>query len=120
MNLVRLSYKHSNDQLGLAGLAVTVKVVYVTGLGQSEAVQLASRSLSCHCLALSSVIAKQLYNQRCNGRLVFITRLLSMSQIRALLRAFYTLRYFEDANERRIFTFEKFSVALPYTGDDVM
>ncbi len=32
-----------------------------------------------------------------NGHLVLITHLLSLSEIRALLRVFYTMRYIDDA-----------------------
>ncbi len=51
-----------------------------------------------------------------NGHLVLITRLVSLGKIRALLRAFYAMRYIDDA--KGWLYFEKYSVALPYKEDD--
>ena len=51
-----------------------------------------------------------------NSHLVLVTSLLSSSKIQALLGAFYTIRY---TMLKGGYTFEKYSVALPYKeGDD--
>ncbi len=49
-----------------------------------------------------------------NGHLVLITHLLSLIIIQALLRAFYTMRYIDDAKGlvKGGYTFEKYSVAF--------
>ncbi len=54
-----------------------------------------------------------------NGHLVYITRSLSVSNTQAFLRAFYTVQYIDDA-KRRLYTFEKYSLVLPYKEGDVM
>ncbi len=47
-----------------------------------------------------------------NSHLVLLTHLLSLSKIRAVLRAFYTMHY--KTMLKGGYTFEKYSVALQY------
>ncbi len=50
-----------------------------------------------------------------NGHLVLITHLLSLSKLRTHLRAFYTMNYIDrETMLKGGYTFEKYSVALPY------
>ncbi len=71
-----------------------VGLVLVHGLGQSKALPASHPNQSCHCVALSSLDGEVVIHY---GHLILTTRLLSLGNILTLLRAFYTMRYIDDA-----------------------
>ncbi len=101
----------------VAVLAVAAKVVVVSFWemvsGQSKTVPVSHpKPIIPLFRAVVNVMTKLLYIQPYYCHLVLITHLLSLSKIRAFLRAFYTMRYIDDAKGG--YTFEKYSVPLPY------
>ncbi len=95
-----------------------VALVSATRLGQSKPVPVSHRKKNNHTtVSRRRHCDSEVVIRSTNGHLLLITRLLSLSKIRALLRGFYTMRY--NMMLKGGYNCEKYAVALPYKeGDD--
>ncbi len=98
MSIAATTHLHGHCEIGSCFVSFGV---HVTGLGQSKAVPdsrpkpKATVSRCRHCDG--EVVVHSTNGHLVLITLILITRLLSLSKIRAVLRVFYTMRYIDDA-----------------------
>ncbi len=91
---IRTATTHIGSSCACSGSQSLFGLVLEDGLGQSKAVPDSHpKPIKPLFLAVATVMTKW----STSGHLILITRLLSLSKIRSLFRAFYTMRYIDDA-----------------------